>query len=111
MGRYSIGIDLGTTNCALSYLDTASAAAGTRVLPLPQPETEGVERELDTLPSFLYLPPPEAKPRAPAVPAVAGALARAQSALTPGRVIASAKSWLCQGEASPLDRFLPWGST
>ena len=37
--RYSIGIDLGTTNCALSYIDLKSGEGVSRILEIPQWET------------------------------------------------------------------------
>ena len=60
--RYSIGIDLGTTHCALSYVDTA-ASDGEKttltVLPIAQSTGPGAIADLDLLPSFLYLPHPD----------------------------------------------------
>ena len=60
--RYAIGIDLGTTHCALSYVDT-SASDGEQttqgVLPIAQLTGPGAIDNLDLLPSFLYLPHPD----------------------------------------------------
>ena len=60
--RYSIGIDLGTTHCALSYVDT-SMSDGEKttlaVLPIAQLTGPGAIDDLDLLPSFLYLPHPD----------------------------------------------------
>jgi hypothetical protein len=57
--RYSIGVDLGTTHCALSYVDM-SASDGEKtaqgVLPISQLTAPGAAEERDLLPSFLYLP-------------------------------------------------------
>ena len=60
--RFSIGIDLGTTHCALSYVDT-TASDGEKttqgVLPVAQLTGPGAIDNLDLLPSFLYLPHPD----------------------------------------------------
>ena len=59
--RYSIGIDLGTTHCALSYVDFA-ASDGEKttqdVLPITQLTAPATIDDLPLLPSFLYLPHP-----------------------------------------------------
>ena len=59
MARYSIGIDLGTTHSALSYLELgAENGRGTAeaMLGIPQLVQPGVVEERPLLPSFLYLP-------------------------------------------------------
>jgi molecular chaperone DnaK (HSP70) len=59
--RYSIGIDLGTTHCALSYVDF-SASDGEKttqeILPVTQLTAPATIDNLPLLPSFLYLPHP-----------------------------------------------------
>ncbi|WP_213765204.1 Hsp70 family protein [Caballeronia sp. dw_19] len=102
--RYSIGIDLGTTHCALSYVDL-SASDGERtsqgVLPITQLTAPGAIESPDLLPSFLYLPhPSELAPGDLALPWTAerdfavGEMARSRGAGTPIRLVSSAKSWL-----------------
>ncbi len=102
---YSLGIDLGTTHCALSWVDGA-ASDGERVvqgvLDVPQLAAPGSVEAQPLLPSFLYLPHEAefaaadlALPGQPAQSFIAGALARARGAATPIRLVASAKSWLC----------------
>jgi len=54
--RFSIGIDLGTTNCALAYIDSLKEGASVEILSLPQIVQPGVYEERKLLPSFLYLP-------------------------------------------------------
>ena len=57
--RYAIGIDLGTTHSALSWVDLAASDGETTVhgvLPLPQLTAPGTVEALPLLPSFLYLP-------------------------------------------------------
>src|SRR5436189_215562 len=60
MSRYLIGIDLGTTNSALSYIDTRSASrtgpVSIKPFPVPQLVSAGDVRDRPLLPSFLYLP-------------------------------------------------------
>lgn len=57
--QFSIGIDLGTTHCALSWIDHA-ASDGERVaqgvLDVPQLTAPASVQALPLLPSFLYLP-------------------------------------------------------
>ncbi|KWZ38275.1 molecular chaperone DnaK [Burkholderia savannae] len=103
--RYSIGIDLGTTHCALSYVDLASSdGEKTRldVLPIAQLTAPGAIESPNLLPSFLYLPHPSelapgdlALPWAPERDFAVGELARSRGAGTPIRLVSSAKSWLC----------------
>ncbi|MEB2565663.1 Hsp70 family protein, partial [Burkholderia sp. BCCIQ07C] len=57
--RYSIGIDLGTTHCALSYVDSSTSDGEKitqQVLPIAQLTAPGALESRDLLPSFLYLP-------------------------------------------------------
>ena len=57
--RYIIGIDLGTTNSALAYIDTGAGQdkeLTVAALPIPQLVQAGTVAERPLLPSFLYLP-------------------------------------------------------
>mgnify|MGYP001826197362 FL=1 len=61
MSQYSIGIDLGTTHCVLSYLDLQMAdeaakgdAIKQEVLLIPQLTAPGSIDERLQLPSFIY---------------------------------------------------------
>ena len=60
MSRYVVGIDLGTTNCALAYADTREATpdapAPIRTFAIPQVVGVNDVAERPVLPSFLYLP-------------------------------------------------------
>jgi hypothetical protein len=115
--RYAIGIDLGTTHCALSYVDFASSE-GERVqqetLLLPQLTGPGTVEERSLLPSFLYLPhPSELAPGDLMLPwtagqdFVVGEFARERGAQTPIRLISSAKSWLCHAGVDRRAAILP----
>ncbi len=116
--RYLIGIDLGTTNSVVAYLDTAAgapeSAAGIRVFDVPQVVAPGEVRSLPALPSFLYFPTDaELSSGAFDLPwqerqsYIVGASAREHGALVPGRQVASAKSWLCQQAVDRTADILP----
>lgn len=115
--RYAIGIDLGTTHCALSYVDIAASdgeKASQGVLEISQLTTPGAVEELVLLPSFLYLPhPSELAPGDLSLPWTAeqdfavGELARGRGATTPIRLVSSAKSWLCHPGVDRRAAILP----
>ena len=112
--RFSIGIDLGTTSSALAYVPLTGDAQP-EVLNLPQWETPDALVEAPTLPSFLYLPDDalaaQLRGRLPGTQEwIAGRLARRRAGETPGRVVRSAKSWLCHHAADRTAPILPWGS-
>ncbi len=115
---YLIGIDLGTTNSALAYLDAAQTSAPMpKVFPVAQLLAPGEMGEQDLLPSFLYLPGQHDLPAgACAVPwddkrhFIVGALARSQGAKVPNRLVASAKSWLCHAGVDRTAAILPWSA-
>jgi len=115
--RYLIGIDLGTTNSVVAYIDTqevADASSSIRVFPVPQLVGHGEVHTLPALPSFLYFPT-EDELSAGAVsatwdedpPMVTGVLAREQGALVPSRQVSSAKSWLSYPGVDRRARILP----
>ena len=59
--RYIVGIDLGTTNCAVSFIDRKAFTDDERALeiqylPIPQLVHEGSIQSRNILPSFIYLP-------------------------------------------------------
>ena len=118
--RYIVGIDLGTTNSAVGYVDLHDASAGAiRILSLdiPQLSAPGRVEALKTLPSFLYLPGEfDLDKGAIALPwdkereYVVGAFAREQGSRVPGRLVSSAKSWLCHGGVERKAPILPWGA-
>jgi molecular chaperone DnaK (HSP70) len=105
MARFCIGIDLGTTNCAMAY--EPADGGGSRVVSLPQWEAADRTTSSPTLPSFLYRPPAHESADGAWIP---GLHARRQAAETPGRVIHSAKSWLGHHAVDRSQAFLPWGS-
>jgi molecular chaperone DnaK (HSP70) len=115
-----VGIDLGTTNTVLAY-----AAPGTQqveTFAIEQLVAPGEVAPAPLLPSARYHPAagelPEGALQLPwaatdpaGVPdAVAGRLARLLGASTPGRLVASAKSWLSHHGVDRTAPILPWGA-
>ena len=112
--KFSIGIDLGTSNSVLAF-SPFSGEGSTEVLAIPQWDTPSTVTESSMLPSFLYLPEEaiaaQIRGHGPGVGDwVVGRLAQSKASETPGRVVKSAKSWLCQHAADRSAPFLPWGS-
>ena len=115
--RFAIGIDLGTTHCALAYVDI-DACDGEHtsygVLAIPQLTAPGAVEELSLLPSFLYLAhEDEMAPGELTLPwsdegfHIVGELARSRGATTPIRLVSSAKSWLCHPGVDRRGPILP----
>src|SRR5208337_4574955 len=112
--RFSIGVDLGTTNSALAYVPLTGDAEP-EALAVPQWESPAALVKAPTLPSFLYLPEDgraaELPGRVPGTEGwIVGRFARRKAGETPGRVVRSAKSWLCHHSADRSAPILPWGS-
>ena len=99
-----IGIDLGTTNSALAYIDEGEAEdrdfPPVHIFETPQLVAAGREEPRRTLPSFLFLE--DSQP--------VGVYAREQGALVPTRLVHSAKSWLSNPEVDRTAKILPWDS-
>jgi hypothetical protein len=96
----NIGIDLGTTNSALAYIDSTDEAdyPTIHVLDVPQYVAPGRIESLRTLPSFLYLGDQE----------YTGVYAREQGAIVPTKSLNSAKSWLSNPAVDRTAKILPW---
>ena len=111
--RFSIGIDLGTTNSALAFVPL-NGEAKSEILEIPQWEAVSEVTESLALPSFLYLPDKANAQMQDGAAGngewIVGRFARKKAGETPGRVIHSAKSWLCHHTSDRLAGFLPWGS-
>jgi molecular chaperone DnaK (HSP70) len=114
--RFSLGIDLGTSNCAMALTDPESDRA--EVLSVTQILGANQVGEQPTLPSALYLPHPEEFPagafplpwNAAGEPGLVGRFAREHGALVPDRLVTSAKSWLSNPHIDPKQPILPWRS-
>ena len=102
----NIGIDLGTTNSALAFIDPAQAIAedspAIQVLDVPQYVAQGRIETRRTLPSFLYLAGPKDDQQ------FTGVYAREQGALVPTQCVHSAKSWLSNSDVDRTAKILPW---
>jgi hypothetical protein len=133
LARYVVGIDLGTTHTVVGFVDTARAhddqggtqSAQTRprieVFPVPQLVAPGEVRARPLLPSFRYhlaegelseadhalgfADPSPALPRG-----VVGSLAQNLGGKVAGRLVSSAKSWLCHAAVDREAAILPWGA-
>jgi hypothetical protein len=115
-GRYCIGIDLGTTNCALAFTETSEDGA-VAIVPIPQLTSANEVAAEPLLPSFLYIPgerdfPPgsTALPWDPAPHYVTGKLAQRRGAEISSRLVSSAKSWLSYSSVDRTAAMLPWKS-
>ncbi len=120
MSRYVVGIDLGTTNSALAYAETAGGGdtlPPIQVFPIPQVVGLNDVQERSVLPSFLYLPGAKEFPAGsigvpwkPDADRVLGSFARDHGAKVPGRLVSSAKSWLSHMGVDRRSPILPWNS-
>ena len=112
--RYIIGIDLGTTNCSISYVDTQAESPSVQLLKIPQVIAPGEIDSLYSLPSFLYLADENTTaseqlkmPWQDDASFCAGLHARKIASAQPSRVASSAKSWLCAPGQDPTADYLP----
>jgi hypothetical protein len=115
--RYSVGIDLGTTNSVVSYVDLNEVDgehAPLEVLDIPQLTSPGVIGEQKQLPSFMYQAHEAELAKSDIVlpwddtpDAIVGELARQLGAKTPIRLVASAKSWLSHAGVDRRSALLP----
>jgi hypothetical protein len=115
--RYTIGIDLGTTNCAMACADLRTEEPGPiETVAIPQLVNPAEVAPRSLLPSFLYLVGeydfPAGSLTLPWTPdderSIVGELARTRGAENPSRLVASAKSWLSHSGANRTAPILPW---
>ena len=114
--RFVVGIDLGTTNCAVCYLDTQESDSEIRHFDIAQLVAPGQVESRSTLPSFHYEPAAgESSADALTLPwktfdrtYAVGAYARDHGRMVAGRLIESAKSWLCHSGVDRKSAMLPW---
>ncbi len=117
--RFVIGIDLGTTNCSVSYVDLHKSEKKNKIKTfyIPQLTGQGEFSRANALPSFLYIPGQydiskeslkhpwkKDKDQFP------GVFARDHGAKIPSRLVSSAKSWLCNSKVDRENKILPWGA-
>src|ERR1700760_1523515 len=114
--RFSLAIDLGTSNSAIAIADLESGE--TRIIEIAQTLGPNQIGEMPTLPSAIYIPHSEEFPKSSfPLPwndggerAIIGQFARERGALVPDRLITSAKSWLSNPHIDPRRKSLPWRS-
>jgi molecular chaperone DnaK (HSP70) len=113
MSDFLVGIDLGTSNCAVSYADTE-----VHDFPIIQAIRSADIRESSLLPSAVYIPHSEELPKESyALPwdsaptRIVGEFARWQGTRVPARLITSAKSWLSHSGVDRTAAILPWGAS
>ncbi|MBN1843216.1 MAG: Hsp70 family protein [Deltaproteobacteria bacterium] len=118
--RYIVGIDLGTTNCAVAYVDTLAQEEDDRpkirLFRIAQVVAPGTVEERQLLPSFSYQQATGEFPQGSLdlpwqeeLGFAVGAFARERGAEVPDRVISSAKSWLSHSGVNRTAALLPWG--
>lgn len=121
MSRFLVGIDLGTTNSALAYIDLQNRPRtgnlGLKTFPITQLVAAGQTADRPLLPSFLYVPGQhDLPPGAVSLPwnkdanYAVGEFARNHGAKVPGRLVSSAKSWLCHTGVDRTAPLLPWSA-
>jgi len=127
--QYVIGIDLGTTNSAVSYVDVSALKTDipckrhlekknlVKVFNIPQLTGHGEFTKIPVLPSFLYIPGEYdiskevlKHPWKKREDLFAGSFALDHGSKIPSRLVSSAKSWLCNPKADRKAKILPWGS-
>jgi molecular chaperone DnaK (HSP70) len=123
--RFVVGIDLGTTNNSIAYVDLAGDHVDRleiRTFAVHQLTGPGEFAPLPVLPSFLYIPgaydiaeqdmaaPWTIDQRSRDDRNFVGAFARDHGATVPARLVSSAKSWLCNPQVDTRARILPWGA-
>jgi hypothetical protein len=115
--RFSVGIDLGTTHCVMSYADLANLGNdefSQQVMPIPQLSAPGTVDNYLQLPSFIYQAhAAELAEGATTLPwthkpqHLVGEIARNLGGKTPIRLVSSAKSWLCHSGVDCKAPILP----
>src|ERR1700686_4028845 len=113
--RFSLGIDLGTSNSAIALEDFESGS--NEIVEITQMLGLNQVGEKPTLPSALYVPHPDEFPQngmrlpwSKGGEPIIGHFARDHGALIPERLITSAKSWLSNFHIDPKKPLLPWKS-
>ena len=111
---FSVGIDLGTTHCVVSYAEIADTEVPQQVMAIPQLILPGTVEDSFQLPSFLY----QAHEAELAIGSTSlpwtlkpdylvGEIARNLGSKTPIRLVSSAKSWLCHAGVDCKSPILP----
>ena len=119
---FLVGIDLGTTHTVVAYARSAPGDNPIQLFAIEQLVAAGEVAAQPMLPSQRYHPAPGELPPgdlqlpwpqtdvAGLAQVVIGRLARQLGAQVPGRLVASAKSWLSHAGVDRLAPVLPWGA-
>ena len=118
VSRFVVGIDLGTTNCAVAFMDTQRSKPQLEIFRIEQMVDFQTSQFSDTLPSFHYeLTAAESSQIHSRFQfsegshlSVVGVFARQRGVQMPGRSITSAKSWLCHTLVDRTAELLPWSA-
>lgn len=113
--KFSVGIDLGTTHCVVSYTEITEDenTQSQQVLGIPQLVAPGQVEAKSALPSFMFLAhETQFNAEQTGLPwqsnfPLTGQLARDLGQKTPDRLISSAKSWLCHSQIDRRAGILP----
>ncbi|QJD89011.1 hsp70 family protein [Duganella dendranthematis] len=120
MSKYVVSIDLGTTNTVMAFAEAGSAQI--QLFEIEQLIAPGEVGAAALLPSLRYHPaageladgelqlPWRADDVAGLSQVVIGRLARKLGSQVPGRLVASAKSWLSHPQVDRMAPILPWGA-
>jgi hypothetical protein len=117
--KFAVGIDLGTTNSALAYIPVEKGVEQPKIetFQVPQLVDVGEFGKQALLPSFAYLPGEHELPAGSAAlpwdadaKVLVGEAAHRQGSRVPGRLVASAKSWLCHAGVDRKAAILPWNA-
>ena len=115
--RYIIGIDLGTTNIAVTFIDTERNRDVINVFSIPQLSASGECSALPLLPAFFYKPGEQnISPGGLELPwnkklnYGVGLFAREFGCDNPSRFVSSSKSWLCHAGVDRKSTILPWNN-
>jgi molecular chaperone DnaK (HSP70) len=119
--RFIVGIDLGTTHTVVAYTDR-SGSGPIELFPIEQLVAAGQLAACPLLPSVRYHPavgelaatdttlPWAVSEIAPGCHPVIGEWARQLGSRSRGRLVVSAKSWLCHAGVDRTAPILPWGA-
>ena len=128
--KFVVGIDLGTSNCAVAFVEPTGAKAAVHDFKVRQLVRPGEPQALSLLPSVIYqsfegeFPAHSLSPWAKAPggdgvgeqqgrgegKSITGEFARHQAGRVAGRAITSAKSWLIHNGVDRQAAILPWGA-
>ncbi|MFD1383724.1 Hsp70 family protein [Rhodanobacter aciditrophus] len=114
--HYRVGIDLGTTNCVVSFLSKGESEP--QLFSIPQFMPDGTVRNGTQLPSAVYLLAkdelgkiePVLPWRNQAMDVIVGHGALELGQRRSGQLVQSAKSWLSHRQVDRKQAILPWGS-